>query len=171
MLLHRCGCLIQFFTRCFFVTLWTFAKKQTKIQMDHLCLILTFPFNIIILFGWQNSPSQWTGELSQAALTILHQHAIQGDVTVLQSHVVRWIAYARKLPDKSLHFSVLFRILNDLDHQWSSFSTEPLSREEEDALAESFTAFIDYSLSCLRKIRYLFSHRLSNSSKLEFLLK
>jgi len=125
----------------------------------------------ICLFARQTSPSQWTGELSQAALTILHQHAIQGDVTVLQSHVVRWIAYAGKLPDKSLHFSVLYRILNDLDHQWSSFSMEPLSREEEDALAESFTAFIDYSLSCLRKIRYLFSPRLSNSSKLEYLLK
>ncbi len=109
--------------------------------------------------------------MSQAALTILHQHAIQGDVTVLQSNVVRWIAYAGKLPDKSLHFSVLYRILNELDHQWSSFSMEPLSREEEDALAESFTAFIDYSLSCLRKIRYLFSPRLSNSSKLEYLLK
>ncbi|XP_032788446.2 BAI1-associated protein 3 isoform X1 [Daphnia magna] len=141
---------------------WTEIKQQEKLH----CVFIDFEVS-----RFKNSPSQWTGELSQAALTILHQHAIQGDVTVLQSHVVRWIAYARKLPDKSLHFSVLFRILNDLDHQWSSFSTEPLSREEEDALAESFTAFIDYSLSCLRKIRYLFSHRLSNSSKLEFLLK
>ncbi|XP_046644762.1 BAI1-associated protein 3-like isoform X1 [Daphnia pulicaria] len=141
---------------------WTEIKQQEKLH----CVFIDFEVS-----RFKTSPSQWTGELSQAALTILHQHAIQGDVTVLQSNVVRWIAYAGKLPDKSLHFSVLYRILNELDHQWSSFSMEPLSREEEDALAESFTAFIDYSLSCLRKIRYLFSPRLSNSSKLEYLLK
>ena len=65
--------------------------------------------------------------MSQQALTILHQHAIQGDVTVLQSYVVRWIAFAGKLPDKSMHFSVLYNILNDLESHWA---TEPLSREE-----------------------------------------
>ena len=92
-------------------------------------------------------------------------------MTVLQSHVVRWIAYAGKLPEKSLHMSVVYRVLNELDHQWASWSTEPLSREEEDALAESFIAFVDYCLSCLRKIRYLFGPRQSNSSKLEYLLK
>ena len=133
--------------------------------------IVCFWLHQYFLFSSQNSPSQWAGDLSQPALTILHQHAIQGDVTVLQTHVVRWIAYAGKQPDKSFHFSVLYRILNDLDHQWSSLSSEPLSREEEDALAESFASFVKYSLSCIRKIRYLFSPRLSNSSKLEYLLK
>lgn len=116
----------------------------------------------------QSAPTQWSGDLPQAALTILHQHAIQGDVTALQSHVVRWIAYARKLPDKSLHFAVVYRMLNELDQHWSS---EQLSREEEDALAESFAAFVDHALRCVRKIRSLFGPRQSNTSRLEYLLK
>ena len=94
--------------------------------------------NVLNLSG-QNSPSQWSGELSQPALTILHQHAIQGDVTVLQSYVVRWIAFARKLPDKMLHFSVLYHVLNDLDCHWTS---DPLSREEVNIFRHSHLSYV-----------------------------
>lgn len=40
---------------------------------------------------------------------------------------------------------------------------------QEEALDQSFTSFVAYSLSCLRRLRSLF--RPSNTSKLEYLLK
>lgn len=35
----------------------------------------------------QEQPLKWNGELSKAAETILHQHAIQGDITAVQQAV------------------------------------------------------------------------------------
>lgn len=55
MLLHRCGCLIQFFTRCFFVTLWTLAKTNKNSNGSSL-----FDFD----FPFQYNYFVWLTELS-----------------------------------------------------------------------------------------------------------
>lgn len=74
------------------------------------------------------SPSwEWNGELPHVALTILHQHAIQGDVTDLQLAMVRWIAYSKKALELQLDYRILFRLLQDLDQQWNLLT---LTKEE-----------------------------------------
>lgn len=74
------------------------------------------------------SPSwEWSGELPHVALTILHQHAIQGDVTELQLAMVRWIAYSKKALELPLDYGILFRLLQDLDQQWNLLT---LTKEE-----------------------------------------
>jgi BAI1-associated protein 3 len=66
------------------------------------------------------SPSwEWSGDLPHVSLTILHQHAIQGDVTDLQLAMVRWIAYSKKALELPLDYRILYRLLQELDQQWN----------------------------------------------------
>jgi hypothetical protein len=44
-------------------------------------------------------------------------------------------------------------------------------KTQEDALGESFKAFIDYSLTLLRRMRLLFNNKAGGLSRLEYLLK
>lgn len=59
------------------------------------------------------------------ALSILHQHAIQADITDLQLAVVRWLAYSSAQP--SVDPRVLYKLLTALENSWPM---EVLSREE-----------------------------------------
>ncbi|XP_015609061.1 BAI1-associated protein 3 isoform X2 [Cephus cinctus] len=108
----------------------------------------------------------FTGELPQTALTILHQHAVQGDVTELQQALIRWVATSRQpaVDSKTLH-----RLLQDLDNLWP---TDTLSRDEEECLADSFNAFLEISLKQVRQHRILFPplHRPA-IAKLDYLLR
>ncbi|KAL1129161.1 hypothetical protein AAG570_013692 [Ranatra chinensis] len=94
----------------------------------------------------------WNGELPHVALSILHQHAIQGDLTEVQSAAVKWMAYSRI---EAVEPIILARQLAALEHAWPH---ETLTREEENTLAESFNIFLDYALQLIRKHRQLFLH-------------
>ncbi|OWF45641.1 BAI1-associated protein 3-like isoform X2 [Mizuhopecten yessoensis] len=100
-----------------------------------------------------DSPSKWRGDLPKAAMTILHQHAIQGDVTDGQQAMCKWIAYSRKHMEHHFDYRVLLKLLGELDRLWSPDS---FSREEEECLAESFKHFNQYCLSLLSKQREVF---------------
>jgi len=79
---------------------------------------------------------EWNGDLPHVALTILHQHAIQGDVTDLQLAMVRWIAYSKKALELQLDYRILFRLLQELDQQWILLTLT----KEEVSLARQFHA-------------------------------
>lgn len=57
---------------------WTEIKQ-------HASLIKIFAENELRKYG--KEPHKWSGQLSQPALVILHQHAIQGDITAVQQSV------------------------------------------------------------------------------------
>ncbi|KAL2736409.1 BAI1-associated protein 3 isoform X1 [Vespula maculifrons] len=111
----------------------------------------------------------FTGELPQTALTILHQHAVQGDVTELQQALIKWIASSKH---PAVDSKILYRLLQEIDNLWHLKTTETLSRDEEQSLAESFNDFLEVALKKIQQHRMLYPplHRLS-ISKLDNLLR
>ncbi|EFN81951.1 BAI1-associated protein 3, partial [Harpegnathos saltator] len=108
----------------------------------------------------------FTGELPQTALTILHQHAVQGDVTELQQALIRWVASSRQpaVDPRTLH-----RLLQELNNRWH---TETLSRDAEQCLADSFNDFLEVSLKKVRQHRVLYPPQHEPTLvKLEYLLR
>ncbi|XP_077489966.1 BAI1-associated protein 3-like isoform X8 [Amblyomma americanum] len=73
---------------------------------------------------------EWAGDLPAPSLTILQQHAIQGDLTELQQAICRWVMYSRKHMGVSLDYALLLQLLDDLDRAWED-SDRPLSRDED----------------------------------------
>ncbi|UJR38386.1 hypothetical protein I4U23_031055 [Adineta vaga] len=95
----------------------------------------------------------WTGELSRDAETILHQHAIQGDITDIQRSMCRWISYSKKHLERPLTHKLLLNITTQLEQTWKSTA---LSRDESDMLTEAFTLFLNHCFNQLTKIREIF---------------
>ncbi len=100
----------------------------------------------------------WNGTFSQEAETILHQHAIQGDLTDFQIALCRWIAFSKKHIEKELSYRVLSDRLEDLNRIFKSMST---SREETNALRDSFDIFVRYCYNIISNLRevYFFNEK------------
>ncbi|XP_066592429.1 BAI1-associated protein 3 isoform X2 [Prorops nasuta] len=107
----------------------------------------------------------FTGELPQSALTILHQHAVQGDITDFQQALIRWVASSRQ---PAVEPRTLYRLLQDLDSLWHAETT----RDEQQCLTDSFNNFLNVSLKKIAQHRVLFPplHRPS-ISRLDSLLR
>ncbi|CAF1576139.1 unnamed protein product [Adineta ricciae] len=102
---------------------------------------------------FKGEKNHWTGELSRDAETILHQHAIQGDITDTQRSMCRWIAYSKKHLERPLTNKLLLSVTEQLERTWKSTA---LSRDETDMLTEAFTLFINHCFKQLTRIRELF---------------
>ena len=113
---------------------------------------------------------EWRGEFSREAETILHQHAIQGDITDFQIALCRWIAFSRKHLEKEISYKLLWDILDKLDKLWSSSSP---SRDEAQSLRVSFDLFIKHCFKLIINTRDVFpvTNGKDNLEKLEFILK
>lgn len=101
----------------------------------------------------------WSGDLPGPALTILHQHAVQGwrnrniswllhnfktvnwnfpgDLTELQTALARFVAASRVYLKTPLDPRWMLQLLTDVEDSWNNFT---LTREEEMWLAEKYTA-------------------------------
>lgn len=114
--------------------------------------------------------SEWSGELGREAETILHQHAIQGDLTDFQIVLCRWIAYSRIHLEKELSYKVLYQKLELLEKIWNSSSP---TRDEAEELRESFNLFIRHCFKLIANLRDAFPVTLDRKGleKLEYVLK
>lgn len=114
----------------------------------------------------------WSGDLPGPALTILHQMAIQNDLSELQCAIARFIAVVQLNRNSPMDPKFIHRTLQDLDRLWNLNQPNKLSREAEQWLADAFNNFIDKSLGQIRAHREVFPALHTPSLvRLEFLLK
>ncbi|XP_023321251.1 BAI1-associated protein 3 [Eurytemora carolleeae] len=113
--------------------------------------------------------SEWDGSLCQAANTILHQHAIQGDINNLQVATVHWRVLLSVAKGDNLDLEILYSSLRTIEQRWDK---SKLSKDEEAQLAASFTSFIDDCLEKIKDLNTWFPHnRPSAKGNLEYMLR
>ncbi|XP_065160507.1 BAI1-associated protein 3 isoform X2 [Atheta coriaria] len=121
------------------------------------------------LRNWSRETWTWSGDLPGPALTILHQHAVQGDLSELQTAMARFVGASRTYLKTSLDPKWMLQLLTEVEHAWG---TSNLTREEEMWLAESFNAMLERWLHQLRHHRQLFPALHAPSlARLEYLLR
>ena len=92
------------------------------------------------LFSVQGRYYEWDGTLPQAAKTILHQHAIQGDINSLQHAIVRWKVLLLKSFEKQIDAEVMYTALRDLERDWER---SLLGANDLEMLGETFSLFVE----------------------------
>ncbi|XP_070317021.1 BAI1-associated protein 3 isoform X3 [Odocoileus virginianus] len=114
--------------------------------------------------------SSWRGELSGPAATVLCLHGAQNNLSALQLAVLHWQVSSRHHQTRTLDYGYLLGLLEDLQAHWEEAGSLP--QEQEEGLADSFSAFSEFGLQLLRQLRDYFPA--SNSTavyRLELLLK
>ncbi|EDO63740.1 AGAP005816-PA [Anopheles gambiae str. PEST] len=100
---------------------------------------------------------KWTGELAGPSLTILHQMAVQSDLSDLQISLAKLVAIIRINRKKPLDTKFIHRQLIEVDKLWiNNYNNEPLTRELEQWLADSLNGFVERSLCQMRRHREIF---------------
>lgn len=114
----------------------------------------------------------WCGDLPGPALTILHQLAVQSELSDLQCAMARYVAAARLNRSTPLDPKFLHRLLSDVEKQWNQPNQEALTRDLEQWLAEAMNGFVERSLNQIRRHRDIFPALNPPSLiRLEFLLR
>ncbi|XP_052860569.1 BAI1-associated protein 3 [Anopheles cruzii] len=100
---------------------------------------------------------KWNGELAGPSLTILHQMAVQSDLSDLQISLAKLVAIVRINRKKPLDTKFIHRQLIEVDKLWiNNYNNEPLTRELEQWLADSLNGFVERSLCQMRRLREIF---------------
>ncbi|VVC86709.1 unnamed protein product, partial [Leptidea sinapis] len=119
--------------------------------------------------GAESESHTWEGDLCGAAQTLLHQHAVQGDMSPLQAAIARYAAACRLNSEAPLDPKYMFKQLNELESEWrasealvgsGSGDAACASRDEERWLADCFGEFVDRALHQLRLHRDLLEYLL-----------
>ena len=93
-------------------------------------------------------------------MTILHQHAIQGDINGLQSAVLKWNVFLLKSFEKQVDMEIIYASLRDLERDWER---SLLSNSEIELLGESFSLFVEVNLERIKSQQL----NTANKSKIE----
>ncbi|XP_052491796.1 BAI1-associated protein 3 [Budorcas taxicolor] len=114
--------------------------------------------------------SSWRGELSGPAATVLCLHGAQSNLSALQLAVLHWQVSSRHHQTRTLDYGYLLGLLEDLQAHWEEAGSLP--QEQEEGLADSFSAFSEFGLKLLRQLRDYFPATNSTAVyRLELLLK
>ncbi|XP_057657644.1 BAI1-associated protein 3 isoform X1 [Diorhabda carinulata] len=155
--------------------MWLSTRETRGVSDDDNWTELTQHENLFATFidyelrNWGRETWTWNGDLPGMALTILHQHAVQGDLSELQTSMSRFVAAARVYLKYPLDPRWMLQLLTDIETSWMNYT---LTREEEMWLAEKFTAMQERWLQQLRHHRQLFPALHSPSlTRLEHILR
>ncbi|XP_053413266.1 BAI1-associated protein 3 isoform X2 [Nycticebus coucang] len=114
--------------------------------------------------------SSWHGELSSPAATILCLHGAQSNLSPLQLAVLHWEVSSRHHQSCTLDYGYLLGLLEDMQVHWEEAASLP--QEQEESLADSFSAFSEFGLQLLHQLRDYFPATNSRAvCRLELLLK
>ncbi|ELR62877.1 BAI1-associated protein 3, partial [Bos mutus] len=116
--------------------------------------------------------SSWRGELSGPAATVLCLHGAQSNLYSEPGLGPRrhWQVSSRHHQTRTLDYGYLLGLLEDLQAHWEEAGSLP--QEQEEGLADSFSAFSEFGLQLLRQLRDYFPATNSTAVyRLELLLK
>jgi BAI1-associated protein 3 len=114
----------------------------------------------------------WSGDIQGSALTILHQMAVQADLSELQCAMARFVSVVTLNNRAPLDPKFIHRLMLEMDRFWIQVSMEPLGHELEQWLAKAMSRFVEISLSQMRRHRDIFPALHPPSLvRLEFLLR
>uniref|UniRef100_A0A8C0ZZW0 BAI1-associated protein 3 n=1 Tax=Castor canadensis TaxID=51338 RepID=A0A8C0ZZW0_CASCN len=114
--------------------------------------------------------SSWCGELSGPGTTVLCLHGAQSNLSPLQLAVLHWQVSSRHHQTRTLDYGYLLGLLEDMQAHWEEAALLP--QEQEESLADSFSAFSEFGLRLLRQLRDYFPATNSTAVyRLELLLK
>lgn len=114
----------------------------------------------------------WSGDIQGSALTILHQMAVQADLSELQCAMTRFVAAVSLNSRNPLDPKFIHRLLIEMDRFWVQTQVDPLLRELEQWLAKAMSRFVEVSLNQMRRHREIFPALHPPSLvRLEFLLR
>lgn len=99
----------------------------------------------------------WSGEVQGSALTILHQTAVQADLTDLQCVMARFVAAITLNNRTPLDPRFIHRLMIEMDRCWmQSSSIEPFNHEIEQWLAKAMSRFVENCLNQMHRHRDVF---------------
>uniref|UniRef100_A0A6P7GIH8 BAI1-associated protein 3-like n=1 Tax=Diabrotica virgifera virgifera TaxID=50390 RepID=A0A6P7GIH8_DIAVI len=123
--------------------LWLSTREPRGSNEDDNWTEVTQHENLTVVFinyelkNWGRESWLWGGDLPGLALTILHQHAVQGDLNDLQIAMSRFAAASRVYMKHPLDPRWMLQLMMNIETHWPHYS---LNKEEEMWLAERFTS-------------------------------
>ncbi|XP_046862881.1 BAI1-associated protein 3-like isoform X2 [Xenia sp. Carnegie-2017] len=102
-----------------------------------------------------------SGEISRFAQWVLHQYAIQNNISHLQKAISEWEVYSWYHQTRSLKYSFLEKLLSSINNKWKSGE---LSSADEEMFHQSLDSFVEFCLRLISNHRSLYPA--TNSMKL-----